>query len=61
MNTSILKDPSHIYKAKGDYNIILNVSDKNGISERANFTIRIISAKDSLAGLLNSTRDSIRW
>lgn len=59
MNTSALKEPSHMYKSKGEYNILLSVTDKNGISENANFTISIISAKDSLYNLLNSTRDSL--
>ena len=58
-NKSNLKDPVHVYKNIGDYNITLVVTDKNGISESTNLDISVMSAKDTLHYTLNSTRSSL--
>ncbi|MBS3155202.1 PKD domain-containing protein, partial [Candidatus Woesearchaeota archaeon] len=53
------KSPVHSYTILGTYDINLTIIDKDGISNNINTTIEILSVKDTLSSLLNSTRNSL--
>ncbi|MBU0929985.1 MAG: PKD domain-containing protein, partial [Nanoarchaeota archaeon] len=57
--TSTEKNPIHLYKDIGKYQVILEVTDKDGYSETANKTIQVISVYDTLNLMLNTTRDTL--
>lgn len=50
---------THTYKNIGEYNVSLTVTDVNGISSVEEFSIQVLSVKETLSSMLNSTRDAL--